>query len=264
MPLIRFTIAAVLCLFAAGSYADDRCLGPVAAREFPIVPAAFQMAQQRSGARVSFIGHSTFLIESPGGISIATDYNDYVRPEPAPLIATMNRAHSTHYTMRPDPAIKHVLRGWSDAPGPVNHDITVGDVRVRNVATNLRNGADQTEYYGNSIFVFHVAGLCIAHLGHLHHTLSPRHLQMLGPIDIVMVPVDGSWTLNIDGMIDVLKQINAQVVIPMHYFGQGSLNRFIEKASAHYSISRLAAGPWQVQRAQLPEKPTIIILQPEQ
>lgn len=263
MRLIRFIFAAIAFMPAASVQADDRCLGPIAGRSLPVQHAAFQTAQQQQAVRITFTGHSTFLIESPGGISIATDYNDYVRPDPPPLIATMNRAHSTHFTQRPDPAIAHVLRGWSDTPGPVNHDITVGDVRVRNVSTNIRTSGDQTEYYGNSIFIFHVAGLCIAHLGHLHHTLSQRQLQALGPIDVVLVPVDGSWTLNIDGMIEVLKQINAQVMIPMHYFGQGSLNRFMDKASSIYAVSRERTSTWVAQRAQLPDRPTILILTPE-
>ena len=62
--------------------------------------------------RITYIGHSTFLIESPRLVRIATDYNDYVKPPVLPDIVTMNHAHSTHYTDRPDPGIKHVLRGW--------------------------------------------------------------------------------------------------------------------------------------------------------
>ena len=50
--------------------------------------------------------------------------------------------------------------------------------------------------YGNSIFVFESAGLCIAHLSHLHHLLEPADIDTLGRIDIVMVPVDGIWTMS--------------------------------------------------------------------
>ena len=70
---------------------------------------------------------------------IATDYNDYVRPQVVPDIATMNRAHTTHYSNFPDPNIKHVLKGWSEGSSPVKHDLTFSDVRVRNVVTNIRD-----------------------------------------------------------------------------------------------------------------------------
>jgi L-ascorbate metabolism protein UlaG (beta-lactamase superfamily) len=84
--------------------------------------------------RITFIGHASFLIESPQLVRIATDYNDYVRPPVLPDIATMNHAHSTHYTDRPDPAIKYVLRGWGATPEePARWDLKYRDVRVRNV-----------------------------------------------------------------------------------------------------------------------------------
>ena len=86
----------------------------------------------------------------------------------------MNRAHSTHYTDRPEPGIKFVLRGWKEDGKPTDHDLNFQDVRVRSVATNIRDyyGGGGTERHGNSIFIFEVANLCIAHLGHLHHTLT--------------------------------------------------------------------------------------------
>ena len=61
--------------------------------------------------KLTFIGHATFLIETAGGVKAATDYNDYVRPPVTPDIATMNKAHSTHNSRAPDPAIKQVLQG---------------------------------------------------------------------------------------------------------------------------------------------------------
>ena len=68
--------------------------------------------------RINYVGHSTFLIESPRLVRIATDYNDYVKPPILPDIVTMNRAHSTHYTDRPEPGIKFVLRGWKEDGQP--------------------------------------------------------------------------------------------------------------------------------------------------
>src|SRR5580700_3496809 len=77
------------------------------------VPVSLKLAALNSDqVRITYIGHATFLIESPELVRIATDYNDYVRPPVVPDIATMNNAHDTHYTDHPDPAIKYVLRGW--------------------------------------------------------------------------------------------------------------------------------------------------------
>jgi len=160
--------------------------------------------------RVTYSGHSTFLIESPQGVRIATDYNDYIRPSVVPDIATMNHAHDSHFTNFPDPRIPHVLRGWGSNPNePARHDVQVRDVHVRNVPTNIRSWNGGTELHGNSIFVFETANMCIGHLGHLHHTLNQQQLNELGRLDVLFVPVDGNLTLDLDGMLDVLTSIKA-------------------------------------------------------
>ena len=64
------------------------------------------------GLRITFLGHASFLIETPQGVRAVTDYNGLNVPEDPPDIATMNHAHSSHYTDHPDPRIKYVLHGW--------------------------------------------------------------------------------------------------------------------------------------------------------
>ena len=240
---------------------DERCPRLVALDAPRIVPAAFRLAAlEPDQVRITFIGHSTFLIESPKGVRIATDYNDYVRPRELPDIATMNRAHSTHFTNSPDPAIKHVLKGWSTDGGPARHEFSYEDVWVRNVVTNIRDWGGGTILHGNSIFVFEVAGVCVAHLGHLHHTLTPEHLDRLGRIDVVLVPVDGTYTLGVEGMIEVLGQIKAPLMIPMHIFGEATLTRFLELVGRTYEVERAEVPTLVVSRASLPKKPKMIVL----
>ena len=70
--------------------------------------------------------------------------------------------------------------------------------------------------------------MCIAHLGHLHHTLNQQQLNEIGRVDVVMVPVDGSYTLDLDGMVEVLKALKAPLMIPMHYFNPYTLDRFLD------------------------------------
>ena len=90
----------------------ENCPGLVARDRPRVIPAAFDVAALNADqVRLTFVGHATFLIESPQLVRIATDYNDYVRPPILPDIITMNHAHDTHYTDHPDPAIKYVLRG---------------------------------------------------------------------------------------------------------------------------------------------------------
>jgi len=243
--------------------AEDRCIAIAEAPGFRHVRQARYetTALQPGQVSLSYIGHATFLIESAKGIRIATDYNDYVRPTVVPDIATMNRAHSTHFTASPDPAIRHVLKGWNPEGGPAMHDLTEQDVRVRNVPTNIRAyGGGGTEEFGNSIFIFEIGGLCIAHLGHLHHTLSPQQVGRIGQMDIVLAPVDGSYTLDTPGMIEVLRDLKASLVIPMHYFSSFTLSRFLDAARPHFEIKTSAESSLVVSRASLPAKPQIHVL----
>lgn len=240
--------------------ANRTCAGLVAARPRP-VPAAFELtALGADQVRITYVGHATFLIESPQLVRIATDYNDFVRPPLPPDIITMNHAHSTHYTNHPDPGIKYVLRGWRDDGGPAGHDLTFKDVHVRSVSTNIRDWAGGTERYGNSIFVFEVANLCIAHLGHLHHTLTPQQLDEIGRVDVVMAPVDGSFTLDLDGMVEVLQSLKPQIIIPMHFFSTYTLDRFLARMRQSYPIEHNEIPAIVVSRATLPASPTVVVL----
>jgi L-ascorbate metabolism protein UlaG (beta-lactamase superfamily) len=211
---------------------------------------------------LTFLGHASFLIESPGGVTIVTDYNGYLKPPFLPDIVTMNHAHRTHYTDNPEPGIKYVLRGWDTGEGPPAYDLRYGDVRIRNVLTNIRayDGLGGTEFGGNSIFVFETADLCIAHLSHLHHTLTPEHLAALGQIDVLMVPADGAYTLSQSDMITVVEQIHPLLMIPMHFFGPPALERFLARMNGRYPITESKSPSVALSRAMLPKTTEILVL----
>jgi L-ascorbate metabolism protein UlaG (beta-lactamase superfamily) len=171
----------------------------------------------------------------------------------------MNNAHSTHYTDNIEPGVKFVLRGWGTTSNGANHQLEYRDVRIHNVPTNVREFGG-TRYNGNSIFVFETADLCIAHLGHLHHTLTQTHLAELGPVDVVMVPVDGTYTLNQDDMLSVLQQIKPSLVLPMHIFSRSTLDRFLARAENLYKIRWADDPSLTLTRADLPKEPEIRIL----
>ena len=241
---------------------SESCPGLVAADRPRAIPAAFKLAALGADqVRLTYIGHATFLIESPQLVRIATDYNDYVRPFVMPDIVTMNHAHDTHFTEHPDPAIKYVLHGWGPTPEqPAIWDLKYRDVRVRNVPTNIRTFGGATERYGNSIFVFEIANLCIGHLGHLHHTLSQQQLNEIGRLDVVMAPVDGGYTLDLPGMMEVLTALKAQLIIPMHFFSTYTLDRFLAKAQEQWPVERAEIPSLVLSKTTLPPSPKVLIL----
>jgi len=246
---------------AAKPEQTQTCPGLVAFDAPRILPAALRVALDPEQVRITYIGHSSFLIESPQLVRIATDYNDYVRPPVVPDIVTMNHAHTTHFTDHPDPAIKYVLRGWGSTPDqPARHDITVKDVRVRNVPTNIRDWRGGTERHGNSIFIYETANMCIAHLGHLHHTLNQQQLNEIGRVDVLFVPVDGNLTLDLDGMMEVLEALKVPLMIPMHYFSSYSLNRFLDRARQMWTVEMSEIPSLVISKTSLPTAPKVMVL----
>jgi L-ascorbate metabolism protein UlaG (beta-lactamase superfamily) len=259
---IRLVVVLLNLLAAPAAFAQaesGQCL-TVAGTLAPIVPVAYAPAALvQNEVQLTYVGHSTFMIESPGGTKVATDYAGWSGGI-VPDAVTMNRAHRSHYTDTPDPAIKHVLRGWNPDGGPVQHDLAVGDIRIRNVPTDIRSGMTGRVPDGNSIFIFEVAGLCIGHLGHLHHELSPEYLGWIGRLDIVLVPVDGGYTMAQVNMLQVLRDLKARIVIPMHYFGPDTLNRFLNGARADFEVEMANQPVLVVASDKLPEKPKLIVL----
>lgn len=256
--LASFVIAAFCSALATPALALG-CF-PVAGQEPSLVPVAWRSAALPAGvdAKLTFLGHASFLIETRGGAAAVTDFNGYVGAPLVPDIVTMNNAHGTHYTTLVPLGVEHVLRGWNPAGGEARHDVTHLDLRVRNVPTAVHGRmGDQTN--SNSIFVFEVADLCLAHLGHLHQLLTEQQLAELGVIDVVMVPVDGAYTMSHQEMVEVIRQIRPAVVVPMHYFGSSVLGRFLDLIDEEYRVELKETPELLLARADLPQR-TVVVL----
>ncbi|MCK1639769.1 MBL fold metallo-hydrolase [Bradyrhizobium sp. 157] len=233
-------------------------------------PRAVPVSLRRTAAKVeevaiTYVGHSTYYIDTPGGVRIGTDFNGAYRTGRLPDVVTMNRAHSTHYTLFPDPKITHVLHGWGENGQAAHISTRVGDVYIRNVPTDIRR------YYGegssggmikdgNSIFIFEVAGLCIGHLGHLHHKLDETHFAAIGRLDIVMVPIDGTYTMSLDGVSEITRRLRSSIVLPMHRFAT-PLDEFMRLIGQQFQIDQRTERTLKISRDTLPGTPTVIILE---
>ena len=244
---------AFLSLVAFGASVLAQCL-PMVQAEPRIIQAVLPKAGE---VRLSYLGHSSFLIESAGGAAVVTDYNGVHRAPFAPDVVTMNNGHSTHFTDVIEPGVAHVLRGWGEEGEVALHDLTFKDMRIRNIPTNLRDFGG-TRYNANSIFVFELADLCIAHLGHLHHTLSEQHLQELGLIDVLLVPIDGAYTMSQELMVEVVNQISPSIVIPMHYFSRLGLERFAGLMRGRYETIYSKTPTIVFSRLRLPYRKIVI------
>ncbi|MFQ6549137.1 MBL fold metallo-hydrolase [Aestuariibius sp. 2305UL40-4] len=264
---MRMILAALAVLVALPAAAQERrpshCIAMVDGPD-QVMPASFRAPVAEDTVRITYVDHAMFLVQTHGGLSAVTDYNGFLGSVKfVPDVVTMNRAHSTHWTALPDPAIPHVLWGW-EPEGTANHHLDLGEMLVRNVPTDIRarDGSRTLEADGNSIFIFEVAGLCIGHLGHLHHEPTEADYAAIGRLDVVMAPVDGGLTLDTETMIRVLTRLRSSVVIPMHWFGRTTLERFLSGMEAEFAIERIGASEMTVSLRDLPSRPTVRVLEP--
>jgi L-ascorbate metabolism protein UlaG (beta-lactamase superfamily) len=173
-------------------------------------------------------GQSFFEVISPAGVRIVLDphaIENYGRISVSADLVLLSHFHNDHTQVNVVENIKKakVLTGLKDEKGDGRRiewntvDERLKDVRVRTVGTYHDNVGGMMRGK-NGVFVFDVAGLRIVHLGDLGHALTPEQLRRIGPVDVLMIPVGGVYTLNGSDAKAVVEQIKPKrYVIPMHY-----------------------------------------------
>ena len=256
-----------LALIASPAFAQERlpshCIA-LAEGEPRLVPVALEEGLEPDSVLIRYIDHASFAIVTPDGTVAVTDYTGYLGTgDVVPDVVTMNNAHTTHWTAAPDRRIPHVLEGWPTGAVAADHRLDLGSMLVRNVPTDTRGPfGEGARRDGNSIFIFEAGGLCIGHLGHLHQIPSPEQYAAIGRLDVVMVPVDGGYTLRLEDMAGVVRRLRSSVVIPMHWFSQGSLQSFLAEMSAEFAVVETGGAQIALSRRDLPSQPTILVLEP--
>jgi L-ascorbate metabolism protein UlaG (beta-lactamase superfamily) len=260
-------LALALSFLALPALAQDRipshCIALASAAP-QVVPVALEEGLEPDSVLIRYIDHASFAIVTPDGTVAVTDYTGYIGTQDiVPDVVTMNNAHSTHWTANPDPRIPHVLKGWGDGAGPADHRLDLGPMLVRNVTTDTRGPfGEGARKDGNSIFIFETAGLCIGHLGHLHQIPSDEQYAAIGRVDVLIVPVDGGYTMRLEDMTGVVKRLRSSVVIPMHWFSEASLQAFLAEMSAEFSVVETGGAQISMSLDDLPSTPTVLVLEP--
>ncbi|NNK79408.1 MAG: MBL fold metallo-hydrolase [Litoreibacter sp.] len=266
---MRYVILFLICLPGLAWSQDRRPSHCIAlAEETPGIEylhkASWRAPLEEYSVRINYIAHAMFLIQTEGGLSAATDYTGFLgTADFVPDVVTMNHAHESHWTAMPDPRVPHVLKGWGTPDTPADHHLDLGEMLVRNVPTDIRSRYDLgVEEDGNSIFVFEVAGLCIGHLGHLHHEPDTAQYAALGRLDVVMAAIDGGMTVDLPTMMRILTRLKSSIVLPMHWFGDYTLEAFLAGMSSEFDVEYVGGSSLEVSLRTLPKRPTIKVLRP--
>jgi len=189
--------------------------------------AAFALHARAAAApvigKLTWLGQSAFVLETAAGTRIVMDPipKGLGYDLPAGLKAdaiTISHEHADHNNVALVTNKARVLRGLTaDKKGWTKIDEKVKDVAIRSVGVyhDDKHGAERGL---NTVFIFEVDGLRIAHLGDLGHLLTDEELSSIGSVDVVLVPVGGVYTLDAYQATRVVDQLHPRlVVIPMHY-----------------------------------------------
>ena len=151
---------------------------------------------------------------------------------------------------------------WSDGPGESRgqgkvpgHDRADQHVSFATSADGLNWGA-----IANSIFVYEMGSLCIAHLGNIGHLLTDEQVKVLQRVDIMMIPIDAMTNLGFEDIIKLVDQVKPPIVIPMHYDMARQAELFAAFAREHYPIKLLAQSQLTLNRSMLPKTTEIYVL----
>ena len=85
------------------------------------------------------------------------------------------------------------------------------------------------------------------------------HFAAIGRLDILMVPIDGTFTMSLDGVSEITKRLRSAVVLPMHRFAT-PLDEFMRLIGQQFVIDHRSERTLMISRETLPGTPTVIIL----
>lgn len=213
-----------------------------------------------SGGQVTvrWYGHACFLITSSTGVKVLTDPFDATVGYPVPQVeadvVTSSHDHFDHNNVSAARGNPVVLKGKGRYEG--------AGIKVYPVASfhDTERGAKRGP---NTIFVIEIDGIRIAHMGDIGHDLSRQQLDELGKVDVLLVPVGGTYTVDAAGAARIVEAISPKVVIPMHYktaavgLPIGGVDGFL---AGFHNVVRVGSNQIALRAGSLPQSTTVYVL----
>lgn len=215
--------------------------------------------------KIKYYGHAAFLITSdqgvkiiidpyePGGFGGAIGYGSI--PDEAHIVL-VSHDHADHNHVQSLRGKPRVVKGVG------SH--RADDLEFKGIATyhDDRKGSERGQ---NTIFCFSIDGIHLCHLGDLGHIPSEQEAKQIGPVDLLLMPVGGVYTIDPAQATQTSLKLNPKITIPMHYktphcgFPLAGVEDFT-KGKPGVKVQK--ASEVEIRKEALPQTPEIIVLQP--
>jgi len=165
---------------------------------------------------ITYLGHSCFRIKGKKNIIVTDPFNEDVgfkMPRVTADIITISHHHQDHNNVS---AVKGTTKRREPFVVDGSGEYEISEVSIFGIASyhDKSSGAKRGE---NTIYLISLDGLRLAHLGDLGHKLTETQLEELNGVDVLFIPVGGTFTIDDNEAIEVVAQIEPRIIIPMHY-----------------------------------------------
>ncbi len=209
--------------------------------------------------RIKWLGHSSFLITNQRGINILTDPFDetlgYRMTKEKINIITISHEHYDHNN----------TIGIKGKPVVLKRSVNRETHKISFKSIPSYHDSVYGKYRGeNNIFIINTDGITLCHLGDLGHLLTKEQLEEINHVDILFIPVGGHFTINHIQAEQVIDQIKAKIILPMHYktdaikWSIDPLSMFLNEKQ---NIKIIGKNYFEVSPENLPDKTSIYILE---
>ena len=176
--------------------------------------------------KLQYLGHAAFLLQVGETRFLMDPYDPncgYGKLAVEANYVTISHEHMDHNYIAAAPSAIPI-RGLSpDGLGWEEVSLTLGGVDIFTVPTYHDDAAGKLRGR-NAIFVFDTGEIRLAHLGDLGHILSPEQLEKLTPVDVLLMPVGGHYTIGAPEAWDIIDALQPNLVVPMHYRTEATHN----------------------------------------
>jgi len=171
--------------------------------------------------------------------------------------------------------VYHVLDRFPDEEHPSWRDARLRIARtphaIEVTCIPAWHDADEGRERGaTAMFLVEVDGVRIVHCGDLGQTrLTPEQIEVLGEIDLLLIPVGGKFTVDGQQAAGIVRQIKPRSVIPIHYktpaltFDLKTAEPFIAALKTEYEVVRPVGNTFAIRSEddQASTKRQLVVLQ---